>query len=92
MLGSLVNLRLEKYQLILPKCYNLDTNTFSSPKTDKIFIIFQDLLDVEHKHLTDEQEDQFTADWVKIQMDEEAWRKLTEKERQLLLDLVLIST
>ena len=56
-----------------------------------IFIIFEDLLDVEHKHLTNEQEEQFTADWVKIQMDEEAWRKLTEKERQLLLDLVLKS-
>ena len=61
-------------------------------KANFIFIIFEDLLDVENKHLTDEQEEKFTADWVKIQMDEEAWRKLTEKERQLLLDLVFIRT
>ena len=61
-------------------------------KATFIFIIFEDLLDVENKHLTEEQEEKFTADWVKIQMDEEAWRKLTEKERQLLLDLVVISS
>ena len=61
-------------------------------KANFIFIIFEDLLDVENKHLTDEQEEKFTADWVKIQMDEEAWRKLNEKERQLLLDLVFIRT
>ena len=48
------------------------------------------LLDVEEKSLTEEEEEKFTVDWVKTQMDEETWRKISEKERQLLLETVQI--
>ena len=32
-----------------------------------------------------EMEETFSADWVKRQMDEEEWRKMSEKERQALI-------
>ena len=42
-------------------------------------------MEIEENEITEEIEERLTADWVKVQMDEEAWRKLSEKERQALI-------
>lgn len=42
-------------------------------------------MEIEENEITEEIEDRLTVDWVKLQMDEEAWRKLSEKERQALI-------
>ena len=35
--------------------------------------------------ITEKEEDVLCEDWVKAQMDEETWRKMSEKERQAYL-------
>ena len=42
-------------------------------------------MELEENEITEEIAERLTADWVKLQMDEEAWRKLSEKERQALI-------
>ena len=42
-------------------------------------------MEIEENEITEKIEERLTADWVILQMDEEAWRKLSEKERQALI-------
>ena len=43
------------------------------------------LIEIEENEISEEIEENLTADWVKHQIDDEAWRQLSEKERQSLL-------
>ena len=45
----------------------------------------KNLIEIEENEISEEIEEKFTADWVKLQIDDEAWRRLSEKERQSLL-------
>ena len=45
----------------------------------------KDLLDIQDQNVTEKLEEQFCADWVKREMDEEAWRRLSAQERQKLI-------
>ena len=44
-----------------------------------------DLLEIENQVISEEKLDEYSADWVKRDMDEAAWRALSEKERQNLI-------
>ena len=45
----------------------------------------QNLFEVENREIGEKEEETFCADWVKLEMDEEEWRKLSEQERQKLI-------
>ena len=45
----------------------------------------ENLIEIEENEISEEIEEKLTAEWVKHQIDDEAWRQLSEKERQSLL-------
>lgn len=43
------------------------------------------LIEIEENEINEEIEEKLNADWVKLQIDDETWRRLSEKQRQSLL-------